>query len=47
MPAFCKKCGSKARVHYAAGFDIYTCKICCFSVDERTAEEHFDFKDVV
>ena len=47
MSVFCKKCGSKARVHYAAGFDIYTCLKCDFSVDERTAEEFFDFEEAV
>jgi ribosomal protein L37AE/L43A len=42
----CKKCRVKTNVHYAAGFDIWTCPVCGISADSRAFFDHFEEIDI-
>lgn len=42
MTERCKKCKVPARVHYAAGFDVWTCPKCGVSADNRNYYEYFE-----
>ena len=41
MVDVCKRCGVKARVHYAAGFDVWTCPKCGARADSRNFYDFF------
>jgi tRNA(Ile2) C34 agmatinyltransferase TiaS len=41
MVDVCKECGVKARVHYAAGFDVWTCPKCGARADSRNFYDFF------
>jgi ribosomal protein L37AE/L43A len=42
MSDVCKICKVKARIHYAAGFDVWTCPQCGTQADNRTFYEKFE-----